>query len=192
MKSSTDDHEWRQVLGLPKALPFLSEPAPRKPDRSQIQALYEGTLKPSVEADVWYLIQCYRDWAAENERVLCEVLENTDWDSIIPDDATQSTVFLAAIDRYLLLSLRALMAEFAPFQLAHRGGNPLDPYLPDLKRIISTEWCWSTQKLRPEMSDPATVTAELVEVLAASKLQIPYPLPLVAATLVKSGLDRLC
>jgi hypothetical protein len=108
------------------------------------------------------------------------------------DDAPPEDDFGAFFD----LDLPDLLAEF---ELAEPAGafrgpadHPLTPYLPVLKEFVRRTWNWPDRRLRPEYQDDRRTARDLAQALAEAQLGIPFPVTLVAVTLVKTGLDRLC
>ncbi len=92
---------------------------------------------------------------------------------------------------YLGLAYHDLMAELPAYAAAVRT-DPLGPYRAVLRRVLCEEWNWSARKADPAMRDEFTLTATVADVLSGASLDMPFPVSLVAAILVKEGLDHLC
>ena len=77
--------------------------------------------------------------------------------------------------------------------VAHRsGGSPLDPYMEGLEKLICKDWKWEQQRQKPELLDDVYRVRVVASLIQASDLNIPFDSQLVAAILVKAGLDQLC
>lgn len=99
----------------------------------------------------------------------------------------------AMLRGYLERPLENLLDELAG-QVAGgvRGGNPLADHLDALRSVICRDWNWPARRSDPRWQDRLALTEALAEALADSPLKLPYDLNIVAAVLVKYGLDRLC
>lgn len=96
------------------------------------------------------------------------------------------------IARYLGTDLDSLNAEFGRYLGTEVCHAPISPYMDELRRVICVEWNWASRRNDPVLADPERCTEAVLEALIQANVQVPFPLPLVASFLVKSGLDVLC
>jgi hypothetical protein len=69
--------------------------------------------------------------------------------------------------------------------------HPLEPYHDELRSTIRKHLDWSKVKSEPQYRDTRVLAKAVVEALEKGKLEIPFPLTLVAVALVKNGLDEI-
>lgn len=98
----------------------------------------------------------------------------------------------ASIQELVDSSKDDLMMQLFSYIGGFKSGNPLAPYLGTLAQIVCVEWNWPAKRSDPRYADAVVLAGELVEPLSESKVPFPFPVELLAAALVKLGLDNLC
>lgn len=79
--------------------------------------------------------------------------------------------------------------------LVRRSGgrtSPLKPYLDEIRRVVCLEWGWCNRRDDGALNEPVNLVIALADAFVVSGSQIPFPPTLLAVSLVKIGLDRLC
>ena len=90
------------------------------------------------------------------------------------------------------------LSDFLPEQEAElvrkSGGktSPLKQYLDEIRRVVCTEWGWCNRRDDGSFNEPVNVVIALADSFVVYRAQIPFPPTLLAVSLVKIGLDRLC
>lgn len=92
---------------------------------------------------------------------------------------------------YLATEYIDLIALLPSFVDAVRA-DPLNPYRPALRVALCSKWHSIVQSDDPALKDQATLTMTLIRWLEGAELNLPFPVALVAAILVKEGFERLC
>lgn len=90
------------------------------------------------------------------------------------------------------------LSEFLPEQEAElirkSGGktSPLKPYLDEIRRVVCEEWGWCSRRDDGALNEPVNLVIALADSFVVYGAQIPFPPTLLAVSIVKIGLDRLC
>jgi hypothetical protein len=186
-----DADKLRRELGLGPRPEFLNSPPPRPVDRAQVRALHEGNLDPETADEVEDLIVCFREWHDADRQILLERVEEARKELAGGEIDEQPEGKLAT---YLDWERERLLAELADHAAVAdvRHSDPLAPYRGELRRLLCDEWRWSERRLDPDLQDPRTLAQAICQLLSTQKDVIPLPEALVAAVLVKEGLDSLC
>lgn len=96
------------------------------------------------------------------------------------------------IVNYLALDRDELLSDLFAFTAGIRSSDPLSPYYKRLRQVICQEWDWPSKRLNPKYADMILLTLDICELLSPLGNEFPFPVTLIAATLVKGGLDNLC
>ena len=117
---------------------------------------------------------------------------NVDWEAV-RGPVFRTFKHLSAEDfmdlsSYLAKTPDDLLAETGLYVAAVHG-NPLTPYLDALRDVIRGAWRQNFPGM--EGSDSLRLAASLADTFVAAQLQLPFPVTLVAALLVKFGLESL-
>lgn len=108
----------------------------------------------------------------------------------VPSELAQSAS--DSLQDLLKASKDDLLLELFRFIGGYRSGNPLAPYLPLLREALCDRWNWPEKRTDPRWRDPLALATAIVEPLSQIEPPVPFPLNLLASTLVKLGLDTLC
>jgi len=176
---------------MPKGMLRDEEP-PEAVDLEKIRAFNRGELDVPEDEWVAFLLTHYRSW---HEASLQKDVAQPSSDSIVGpqtqlEDADDES---DRIHRYLEMDYKDLIADQGFLTTTHRSGSgPLDPFLPEIERVICDEWCWAKHRSDPSLQDDVNKVQALISILRSANLAIPFELDLVASTIVKIGLDELC
>jgi hypothetical protein len=205
-----DDAISLEELGQSKSPQFVDRAPPRPVDMDLLRAYHRNRLPEDDAEEVDHLIVLYREWHEANGVVLRELgselvsgrATEQDTSKIAATNLVQlGTVqdrdgFNAYDNRsrdYLQRSYARLITHPSFMTVAHRsGGSPLDPYMEGLEKLICKDWKWEQQRQKPELLDDVDRVRAIANLIQASPLNIPFDSQLVAAILVKAGLDDLC
>ena len=192
---SADD--LRRELGLEHHR-FVDAPSPRPVDRAVLRALHRGELDPGEEVEVLQLIADFREWYEADrdvdEEEYSRHLSESNADIVVeqsPGEDYGDGYDDAALREYLSLEYESALGRLCE-SIGTRTGNPLAPYAANLRRIVCEEWGWRDRRNDARYQDSTVLARELAAALRASRLDVPFPIELLAVTLIKYGLDRLC
>lgn len=98
----------------------------------------------------------------------------------------------SSLANYLDLEWSELMDEASMYsELVVHSADFLAPYRVQLEQVICREWDWATRRLNPSLQSQHAL-ARAVEDLIIRNVRSPFPPALLAAILVREGLDSLC
>lgn len=109
-----------------------------------------------------------------------------------PTPAGYVEPYREVIKKYLVQSQDDLLTELFAYSAGIRSSNPLSPYLKLLRKVICQDWNWPSKRSDPKFADLVTLALAVTDVLSPFSQEFPFPVTLIAATLVVSGLDNLC
>ncbi|MEZ6131107.1 MAG: hypothetical protein R3C59_20740 [Planctomycetaceae bacterium] len=70
--------------------------------------------------------------------------------------------------------------------------SPLKPYLDEIRRVVCEEWGWCNRRDDGALNEPVNLVIALADAFVTCSSRVPFPPTLLAVSLVKIGLDRLC
>jgi hypothetical protein len=70
--------------------------------------------------------------------------------------------------------------------------SPLKPYLDEIRRVVCQEWGWCNRRDDGALNEPVNLVIALADAFVTCRSQIPFPPTLLAVSIVKIGLERLC
>ncbi len=189
LRSSVQSH-----LSSCKPRPDLSEDGPVV-DPTIILDLIEGKLRPEEKKIAIGLVGTYRTWNQAwwqmQADLACDFeleLELED-PEIVDSEADES---IDAFDRYLAMELEELMSQ-PEFDLVttRTRSSALDPYFEAFSRIVVENLRWRQWREKLMSMAPKALAELLANEIEKSRLGIPYPKEIVAAVLLKIGLDEV-
>lgn len=196
-RAEPPDDDLREILGLPEREIYRSEPAPRQVDRKLLRQFHDDQLPPDLELEILDLTLTYREWALASRDVLLEIAA-AGFASGSSEDETNSAAGIPALRnwteraiQYAKMSFLELMAELPAYTPAFRS-DPLAPYRQSLRKAICLEPSWEGRRAELMDAEEVALIMALAENISASKIEMPFPPELVAAILVKEGLDDFC
>ena len=104
----------------------------------------------------------------------------------------EAEVLIHQISHYLAMAYTDLLGQLPLFLPAAVHADPLAPYRPLLRRIVCKEWNWGKRRDNPDYQDPARLADALAQAIAGHASVFPFPPALLAAILLKEGLDDFC
>ncbi len=103
------------------------------------------------------------------------------------------------VQPFMNRSLDDLMSELAGHYFESVGGyaknTPEDiwkQYVPRLRRRICQEWNWCERRQDARLEEPMTLAALVAEIVLPDAISWSAPATLIAAILIKQGLDTFC
>ena len=101
------------------------------------------------------------------------------------------------VQRYLNQPLDALMQEFDLYAEEASGvkrgpGSAWEKITPALKQKICVEGNWCERRQDARFDDPLNVALAVTAMIDNDALRVAAPAALIAAILVKRGIDRFC
>lgn len=189
--------ELRKLVGLPGQKIFREEPAPREVDMDLLRQFHADELPRDLELEIRDLVLSYRDWNIASQRVLLDVLASlaaqpnreSATEHAKPDSI--STTWIEKVIEYAQMTYRELMAELPVYSPSYRS-DQLAPYMKLLRASVCEKWNWHERKSVLDGTDEVQVIAELARHLESEQISMPFPASLIAAILVKQGLDSFC
>jgi hypothetical protein len=109
-------------------------------------------------------------------------------------EMSQSESYRLAAQRYLARDLDDLLSELASYYPTPREGGR-EVFQRIRKRLhqkICVEWDYCTKRRSPTWQDQIDLVVAVSDTLVGLKLGAPVPVVLVAAILVKIGLNNFC
>ena len=70
--------------------------------------------------------------------------------------------------------------------------SPLKAYLEEIRRVVCEEWGWCKRRDEGAANEPVNLVIALADSFVVYSAQVPFPPTLLAVSIVKIGLDRLC
>ena len=188
--------EFLDELGIasPENMLVDDEP-PEAVNPDKLRAFHRRELGGPEAEWVAFLISRYRAWHDADLRIILQT-------ELQPDaKAAPGTVqgpvasvgsLLQQVKEYLASEYVALLGQLPLFTPAAVHADALAPYRPLLRRIVCEGWNWAGQRENPDYRDPSRLAEAVAEALARHAAEFPFPPALVAAILVKEGLDDFC
>ena len=68
--------------------------------------------------------------------------------------------------------------------------DTLKPYIAELRRVVGQEWNWPAVRDKEEYRDRVNLAVAVAEAFSIHKPQAPFPVALLAACVVKIGIER--
>jgi len=170
-------------LPIPEANLVDDEP-PEAVDADKLRAFHRRELSGPDMEWVGFLISRYRAWHEADVRIV-----------LAGESAAtggEKEPLSHQIRKYLSLAYLDLLGQLPLFTPAAVRADPLAPYRPALRRIVCDEWNWINRRADPEFQDPARLADAVARAIARHASEFPFPPPLLAAILVKEGLDNFC
>ncbi len=116
--------------------------------------------------------------------------ERVEYKNSTSPDSMESFSLHAA--EYLRMDLTELRSKLAGYDKAYRSGDPLAPYRAELRELICEGWNWNAHRDDPSIKDESAMVGTLALVISESDIPFPFPAAMIAALLVREGLDNLC
>jgi hypothetical protein len=154
----------------------------------------DGVLEPAAMQQVGRNIVTWQAWYDAYWETLGALDEEDD--SLVESDSMENpslsfSGFEDDAQGYLNQDYINLVAQLPRYATAVRS-DPLGPYRAALRTLVCERWKWLDRKKELAHATEVQITAALARELAGGSLDMPFPVTLVAAILVKEGLDGLC
>ena len=180
-------------LGLPdpEAMVVDEEP-PEAVSAEKLQAFHRRELSGPDAEWVAFLISRYRAWHEADRQIILASVTDV---STAPETnrvRREEESLGYQIRKYLTLAYMDLLGQLPLFVPAAVHADLLAPYRSQLRRVVCEEWDWASQRGNPTYADPTRLTEAVAEAIGRHASEFPFPPALLAAILVKEGLDDFC
>ncbi len=148
----------------------------------------DGVLEPAAMQQVSRNIVTWRAWYGAYWETVGALEDGVESASESSSEETP-TDGDAELQSYVDHDYLDLMAELPKYAVAVRS-EPLGAYRPALRAALCA--AWPQWKIDPALQTDLQLATAVAQALAEASIKMPFPVPLVAAILVKEGLDGLC
>jgi hypothetical protein len=90
------------------------------------------------------------------------------------------------------MDVSELRSKLSGHDKAYRSGDPLAPYRAELRELICDAWNWNAHRDDELSKDELAMAGILALLISESQIPFPFPIAMIAALLVREGLDNLC
>jgi hypothetical protein len=174
---------------------LVDEEPPEAVNPDKLRAFHRRELSGPEAEWVAFLISRYRAWYDADLQIVLQTELQPDAKAVpgtVQGAVARAGSLLQQVKEYLASEYIALLGQLPLFTPAAVHADALAPYRPLLRHIVCEEWNWAAQRGNPDYQDQSRLAEAVAEALARHSSEFPFPPALLAAILVKEGLNDIC